>query len=126
MVTYETPPEMLRACLESVRDSDHRPTQVVVVDNSVTGRVAEFLDSWKAQLVQTDVELVFERQKSNVGYAVATNRGIAASSGDLVLLLNPDAVLQPRAMEHLVGTRRGSDPTRLGSRQRLDLRPNRW
>lgn len=106
LVTYETPPEMLCACLEAVRDSGHRPTQVVVVDNSLTGRVAEFLDGWKAQLVQNDVELVFERQKSNLGYAVATNRGIATSSGDLVLLLNPDAVLQPRALEHLVDAAR--------------------
>ena len=73
-----------------------------MVDNSATDRVAEFLDRWKAQLAPTDLELVVERQKENLGYAVATNRGIAASSGELVLLLNPDAILEPNALEHLV------------------------
>ena len=106
VVTYETPAEMLRECLQAVRDSEHRPTQVVVVDNSVTDRVAAFLDTWKAQLVSTDLELVFEPQKRNLGYAAATNQGIAASSGDLVLLLNPDAILQPGALEHLVDAAR--------------------
>ncbi|MGB6771042.1 MAG: glycosyltransferase family 2 protein [Candidatus Dormiibacterota bacterium] len=102
VVAYETPAEMLRECLQSVSDSRHRPTQVVVVDNSATNRVAEFLDRWKAQLAPTDPELLVERQKKNLGYAAATNRGIAASSGELVLLLNPDAILEPNALEHLV------------------------
>ena len=124
MVTYETPAEMLRGCLQAVRDAAHRPAQVVVVDNSVTGRVAGFIDSWKAQLEPTDLEVVFERQNGNLGYAAATNRGIAASSGDLVLLLNPDAILQPRALENLVdAARRRPDAIGFAPKIRLTSQP---
>ena len=37
----------------------------------------------------------------NVGFAEANNRGVEASSGDLVMLLNPDAWLEPTGLEHL-------------------------
>ncbi len=102
VVTYETPEEMLHECLRSVRDSDYRSTQVVVIDNSVTDRVAKFLANWRAQQEPTDPALLVERLSKNVGYAAATNRGIAASSGDLVLLLNPDATLGRSALARLV------------------------
>ena len=36
------------------------------------------------------------------GYAVATNRGVAAGSGDVILLLNNDAFCRPDFLEYLV------------------------
>ena len=44
---------------------------------------------------------IFLPQTSNLGYAAATNAGVAASSADLVLLLNPDAALTPAALGEL-------------------------
>lgn len=38
----------------------------------------------------------------NLGYAKAVNRGIAASDGEFVLVLNPDCVVEPAALEGLV------------------------
>jgi GT2 family glycosyltransferase len=94
---------MLRECLQSVVASEHRPVEIVVVDNSTSSRVAEFVAGWKAELTPADPELVFAPQAQNVGYAAATNRGVAVSSGELVLLLNPDAVVQPSTLSFLVG-----------------------
>jgi GT2 family glycosyltransferase len=41
---------------------------------------------------------------ANEGFAVANNRGIAATHADFVLLLNPDAVLLPGALGSLLAT----------------------
>jgi len=38
------------------------------------------------------------------GYAAATNHGVAAGSGDVILLLNNDVFCRPDFLEHLVGT----------------------
>ena len=45
--------------------------------------------------------LLFEAA-SNLGFAAATNLGIRATSGDLVLLLNPDTSVPPGAIDRLV------------------------
>lgn len=102
VVTYETPPDMLSNCLQSVTQSDYRPLQLVVIDNSISSRIAEFFATWKTGLARTDPEVVFVAQSRNPGYAAATNRGVAASAGEFLLLLNPDAVLQPDALSRLV------------------------
>ena len=41
---------------------------------------------------------------SDPGYAAATTRGVAAGSGDVILLLNNDAFCQPDFLEHLVAS----------------------
>ncbi len=42
----------------------------------------------------------------NRGFSASNNRGIEATHGEYVLLLNPDAELEPGAVEVLVGTER--------------------
>jgi N-acetylglucosaminyl-diphospho-decaprenol L-rhamnosyltransferase len=43
---------------------------------------------------------------SNDGFAAGNNRGIAATGAPFVLLLNPDALLLPGALDALVATAR--------------------
>lgn len=111
VVTYETPLDMLSNCLRSVTQSDYRPLQLIVIDNSISSRVAEFISAWKSGLAGPEPEVVFVAQSRNPGYAAATNRGVAASSGELLLLLNPDAVLQPDALARLVRAAAGHPDT---------------
>jgi len=102
VVTFETTAEMLSKCLESVISSELKAKEIVVVDNSTTSRVADFLGTWEAGRESKEPVLILARQPTNVGYAAATNRGIALSAGDFVLLLNPDAVLRPAALALMV------------------------
>jgi GT2 family glycosyltransferase len=102
VVTYETPLDMLSNCLSSVAQSDYGPLQLIVIDNSSSPSVAEFISTWKTGLAKADLGVVFVAQPTNPGYAAATNRGVAESRGDLLLLLNPDAILQPNALARLV------------------------
>jgi len=101
VVTYQSRDHILH-CLRSldagVRASEASappPTwECVVLDNDSRDGTPECVASeapW-ARLVRTG---------ANLGYAKAVNRGIAATSGAMVLVLNPDCVLPPGAIHAL-------------------------
>jgi GT2 family glycosyltransferase len=102
VVTYETPSVMLRGCIDSVSASSYRPVELIVVDNSRSSVVGETMRSWDATAGASLSRLAYLPQGRNLGYAAATNLGIAASRGALLLMLNPDAVLEPAALSELV------------------------
>ena len=102
LVTYETPAEMVRLCLDSVTQSRYSGLELLVVDNSRTAQVADAVQAWQTEQPPGSPELRLLRQYRNLGYAAATNCGIEASSGELVFLLNPDAAVEPGAIGLLV------------------------
>lgn len=66
--------------------------EIIVVDNhSSDGSVAMTRDEFR------DVRLIIS--ESNEGYAAACNKGIRASAGDFVLILNPDTVVESDAIK---------------------------
>ncbi|MHB1499923.1 MAG: glycosyltransferase family 2 protein [Candidatus Dormibacteria bacterium] len=100
VVTYEPDAGLLRECLQSVVASDYRPLELVVVDNgSHRPGVREEVEGLLAE--HPEVPLTFSDQMRNTGYAAATNVGFELGHGELVLLLNPDARLEPDAIRVL-------------------------
>jgi len=87
IVAYESGPELARTLPGLARELAPGD-EVIVVDNgskvSPHDVVAEHLPA------ATVIEM-----GGNAGFTVATNRGAAASSGDIVLMLNPDALPEP-------------------------------
>lgn len=85
--------ELLRACLQSIRDTQgDLNVQTVVVDNnswddSVQMMKAEFPE---VHLIENDY---------NAGFPKATNQGLAASTGRYLLLLNPDTIVKPNCFQ---------------------------
>ena len=88
--------EEVTACLETLLGDPPATThQMVLVDNASTdGTVEAVGHRWP------DV-LVLENQ-NNLGFARAVNRGIRATSSELVLLLNPDTRARGAAIDALV------------------------
>ena len=86
----------LAGCLESLHASPAAiPHHIVVVDNASTdGAPAMVRGCWPSVQV---IEM-----GANVGFAAATNAGIRATRGDLVLLLNSDTVVPSGAIDMLV------------------------
>jgi GT2 family glycosyltransferase len=84
------------ACLESMVSSppgiDH---EIVVVDNaSPDGTATAIRERWLGVRVIDAGD--------NVGFARANNLGIRQTFGELILLLNPDTVVRPGAIDTLV------------------------
>jgi N-acetylglucosaminyl-diphospho-decaprenol L-rhamnosyltransferase len=87
----------LDVCLESL--TRHRPSvdhEVLVVDNASPDDTAAAVRAhWPAVRVA--------EAGGNLGFAAANNVGIRQTFGELVLLLNPDTIVPPGAVDTLVG-----------------------
>ena len=85
----------LDACLASVVGAGG-VNSVTVVDNASTDR--------SAAIVSGHPGVRWLPTGANLGFGRAANRGVASTSAPLVLVLNPDAVVLPGAIEILVAT----------------------
>lgn len=95
IVTYNSTTE-IDDCLNSlVGHTNPFPTTITVVDNASTdGTAAHVREKWPTvQVIESG---------DNVGFSKANNIGIRATSGDYVLLINPDTVSPPGAIQTLV------------------------
>jgi N-acetylglucosaminyl-diphospho-decaprenol L-rhamnosyltransferase len=96
--------EDLQTALRSLTDTPPSVThQIVVVDNASTDGAPTLIRDTFPQVRLIDAG-------ANIGFARANNLGIRATTSDLVLLLNPDTVVPPGAIDRLVS--------------RLDARPD--
>jgi N-acetylglucosaminyl-diphospho-decaprenol L-rhamnosyltransferase len=80
IVNYASWPLTVR-CVRSFYRTNYEDFEVVVVDN----------DRSEPPTLPSPVRLI--RNPKNVGFAKACNQGIAASKGDLLVLINPDTVV---------------------------------
>jgi GT2 family glycosyltransferase len=95
IVSYNVRDEIV-ACLDSVvGHTAPFPTEIVVVDNAST-------DDTVAVVRTKFPEVRVIEAGENLGFARANNLGIAATSSEFVLLLNPDTVSPPAAIPTLV------------------------
>jgi N-acetylglucosaminyl-diphospho-decaprenol L-rhamnosyltransferase len=87
---------LLDGCLQSLAPlRAARPTEVLVVDNaSGDGTPAWLAAAWP------DVRLM--ASPVNLGFGRANNAGLVAARGEWLLLLNPDTVVCPGAVETLI------------------------
>jgi len=109
VVTYQSRDHIL-ACLRSLDAGIHAHDpagaplawECVVMDNDSRDGTAEVVEReapW-ARVIRTG---------GNLGYAKAVNRGIAATRGVLVLVLNPDCVWHPGAIHALAAWMRSHE-----------------
>ena len=84
--------EILRGCLARLFEvTQDLHIEVIVVDNNSRDASAE--------MVERDFPAVKSiRSGVNLGFAAANNLGFKAAGGEFILLLNPDALLEPGAL----------------------------
>lgn len=96
IVNFNSGPWLVR-CVASVLASD-LPLEVLVGDNgssddSLTQVVALYGERRECRIFPND---------RNLGFAAATNRLLAASTGEFVLLLNPDCLIAPNTLSAMI------------------------
>ena len=74
---------------------DQPDREVTIVDNASSDNTRKILDGYKDK-----VRVILN--ETNTGYTRACNQGIEASTGEFVLLLNPDTRIIGNALEELV------------------------
>jgi GT2 family glycosyltransferase len=83
----------LRRCLEGIRQQTWNERELIVVDNASSDASVDIVGTAAARLI---------RNESNRGFAAAANQGIGAANGEFVLLVNPDAFLEPEYTRTIV------------------------
>ncbi len=91
-----------RLCLESLLAQDRAGDyEVIVVDNGSTDGTTEYL----RQLARSDGRVRLTCNKRNLGFAAASNRGVAVARGHILVLLNNDTIVsagwRERILKHL-------------------------
>jgi GT2 family glycosyltransferase len=95
IVHYETP-ELLLRCLEALRLAvDNVATEVFVVDND-----SAFFDPAACERAFPGVHVI--SNDSNLGFATASNQALRIARGRYLLLLNPDAFVEPDTLATMV------------------------
>jgi N-acetylglucosaminyl-diphospho-decaprenol L-rhamnosyltransferase len=101
IVSYNTR-ELLRTCLQSVVSTLDPSVcyEMIVVDNaSADGSVAMARDQFPGVRVVANVD--------NRGFAAGSNQGLEQSTGHQIMLLNPDTVVMPGALQAMMTTLEG-------------------
>jgi len=88
LVSYNSA-DFIRPCLQSILKQSTEPaaTEIIVVDNASVDGTQEIL---KAELREGIILLNAE----NRGFAAAVNQALEKSSGEIILLINPDTVVE--------------------------------
>ncbi len=94
IVTWESA-RWLARCLDALAHQTLPPAEVVVLDNASLDQSAA-IAAGHGRVTQV------LRQVSNLGFAAGQNRAIRATAAPWVLVLNPDAFLEPTFLERLL------------------------
>lgn len=94
IVSFNTRVQTLE-CLESVLEHSPPGTEVIVVDNGSTDGSAQAIK-------ERFPDVVVDEAGENLGFARGVNRGVRASTGEFVLLLNPDTTVKHGSLDRLV------------------------
>ncbi|MFL6415691.1 MAG: glycosyltransferase family 2 protein [Bryobacteraceae bacterium] len=85
----------IRKCLEFVFSQDHRPLEIVVIDNASSDATPDILRNFEGR-----IRTVYNLE--NKGFAGGQNQAIGHCQGEWILVLNPDVRLQPDFVSTLV------------------------
>ena len=87
--------ELLFNCIKSIKKSNYSNVEIIVVDN-----VSSDDSHIKCKEKYQEIKLI--QNKENFGYCGGNNIGIKQATGEFVIILNPDTIVQPDCIGELV------------------------
>ena len=78
--------EFLKPCIESIQKQSIKPLEIIVIDNASTDKTVKIIQD-------TFPTVHLMRNVNNIGLCRAWNQGIQMTSGEYVLIMNPDLIL---------------------------------
>jgi GT2 family glycosyltransferase/glycosyltransferase involved in cell wall biosynthesis len=125
VVTYNNL-DLTKVCLDSLdRYSAYPNLELIVVDNASDDGTPDYLRAWE----QSGNNRLVILNSDNRGFAGGNNQGLAAASGDYLVMLNNDTHVTPGWVSTMVGHLRRSDglgllgpvTNNIGNEARIDI-----
>lgn len=114
---------ILKECLSSVLKEidDDKNYELIVIDNGSTDGSVEMIKNYinksSRQFVKirdNSGKIILIENKENLGFSKAVNLGIKKSTGELILLLNSDTVIQKDFFKNLLNFENKVSPSIIG------------
>lgn len=125
ILTYNSAATIER-CMNSVRENFRAGDEVIVVDNNSRDNTVEIVRS----LVGNDRRFTIIQNNENIGFSAGTNVGIRLSKNPIVVMLNPDTVVNEYWLDNLISkfedksiTAVGPVSNRVAGNQRMEIYP---
>ena len=87
--------KLLLNCIDSVFKSTYQNFEVIVVDNLST-------DNSHVRCKEKFKKIQLIENKENLGYCEGNNIGIRNANGEFIIILNPDTIVEPNWLNHLM------------------------
>ena len=84
-------PVITHRCMEAVIRHTRKPYEIIIIDNASDSETKSVIKS----VAREDSNIRIIRNYSNLGYPLACNQGLAAASGDYIVVMNNDVVVTP-------------------------------
>jgi len=97
ILTHDQPgllPECVKSCIAEIERSGISG-EIIIIDNASR-------DGYPSQSVSLSPLVRVLRNEENVGFSAANNQAICSSSGENVLVLNDDAMLEPGSLSMMI------------------------
>jgi glycosyltransferase involved in cell wall biosynthesis len=99
MPVYNTPPDLLRAAIESVRAQLYENWELCIADDASTAaHVREILEEYRQQ----DRRIKVEYRSRNGHISAASNTALAVAKGEFIALFDHDDLLSEQALYQIV------------------------
>jgi len=133
IVNFNAGQTLLR-CLACLAEQTILPERIILIDNASTDGSLEGVRELLAERPELASRTAIDETGSNLGFAAASNRGIAAAETEFVALVNPDAFAEPGWLAALLAAAAahpecaafGSRQMRAGRAGILDGIGDRW
>ncbi|MEE9168130.1 MAG: glycosyltransferase family 2 protein [bacterium] len=87
-------------CLPAIYErSSARPLEIFVVDNSSDDGTVAAVNKCKLLYDSKDFRIEFVQNRDNKGYTLAVNQALNEASGEFILMLNPDTIVQKESID---------------------------
>jgi GT2 family glycosyltransferase len=87
--------ELLVNCIKSIIASDYSNIEIIIVDNNST-------DQSHLKCKEKFKKIILIANKENFGYCEGNNIGIRKASGEFIIILNPDTIVEKQWINFLI------------------------
>lgn len=116
IVTYNSEKDILK-CIETINEQTYKNIEIIVIDNKSTDKTVDLLTT-----EYPNVKLIVN--KENLGFCKGHNMGFKEGTGEYVVVLNPDVVLDKHFVEEAVKVMENNPEVGLVSGKILRMKPD--
>jgi glycosyltransferase involved in cell wall biosynthesis len=98
----------LRETLDSILQQDHRPIEIIIVDDQSTDGSYAFAKAYSQQNPQPDIKFIVQQNNSNKGAGVTRNKALELSTGRYIAFLDADDLWKPEKLTRQINALKSS------------------